>query len=89
LGELAAIAHALRTLLVLKLYRITLLTSNKAATLALRSPRQQSGQDYICEIYKLIRRLQRNRNKTTICWIPTSKDNKLLGLAKEQARVVF
>jgi hypothetical protein len=56
-GELAAMAHALRTLLVLKLYRITLLTSNKAAALALRSPRQQSGQEYIYKIYKLIRRL--------------------------------
>lgn len=32
-GELAAMAHALRTLPVLKQYRITLLTSNKAAAL--------------------------------------------------------
>jgi hypothetical protein len=85
-GELAAMAHALRTLPVLKLYRITLLTSNKAAALSLRSPRQQSGQEYICEIYKLIRRLQRNGNRITIHWISTSEDNKLLGLAKEQAR---
>jgi hypothetical protein len=34
-GELAAIAHALKTLPVLKLYRITLLTSNKAAAFTL------------------------------------------------------
>ncbi|GMG13001.1 unnamed protein product [Aspergillus oryzae] len=85
-GELAAMAHALRMLPVLKLYRITLLTSNKAAALALRSPRQQSGQEYVCQIYKLIRRLQKNGNRINIRWVPTSEDNKLLGLAKEQAR---
>ena len=34
-GELAAMAHTLKTLPVLKSYRITLLTSNKAATLTL------------------------------------------------------
>jgi hypothetical protein len=39
LGELAAIAHALKTLPALKLYRITLLTSNKAAALTLGNPR--------------------------------------------------
>lgn len=79
-------AHALRMLPVLKLYRITLLTSNKAAALALRSPRQQSDQEYVCQIYKLIRRLQKNGNRINIRWVPTSEDNKLLGLAKEQAR---
>lgn len=41
--ELVAIAHTLRTLPVTKLYRITLLTSNKTAALTLRNPRQQSG----------------------------------------------
>ena len=81
--------YILRTLPVLKLYRITLLTNNKTAALLLRSPRQQSGQEYICEIYKLIRRLQKNRNRITICWIPINENNKLLDLAKEQARTAF
>jgi hypothetical protein len=85
-GELAAIAHALSTLPGLKRYRITLLTSNKAAALTLRNPRQQSGQEHVCQIYKLIRRLRRNGNRITILWVPTSEDNKLLSLAKEQAR---
>ena len=58
-GELAAMAHTLKTLSVLKSYRITLLTSNKAATLTLGNPQQQSGQEHICLIYKLIRRLQK------------------------------
>ena len=31
-------------------------------------------------------RLRRNGNQFNIRWIPTSEDNKLLGLAKEQAR---
>jgi hypothetical protein len=39
-GEFAAMANALGTLPVLKQYRITLLTSNKAAALTLRNPRQ-------------------------------------------------
>lgn len=42
-AELAAMAHVLSTVPGLKDYRITLLTSNKAAVLTLRNPRQQSG----------------------------------------------
>jgi hypothetical protein len=33
-----------------------------------------------------MRRLQRNGNRVSVRWIPTSEDNNLLGLAKEQAR---
>ena len=79
-------AHALNTLLGLKQYRITLLTSNKAVALTLKHPQQQSGQEHICQIYKLIRRLQRHRNQIDILWVPASRDHQLLGLAKEQAR---
>jgi hypothetical protein len=39
-------------------------------------------------MYKLINRLQRKGNYIKILWIPASKDNTLLGLAKEQARAV-
>ncbi|KAI9037168.1 uncharacterized protein KD926_000741 [Aspergillus affinis] len=85
-GELAAMAHALDTLRGLKQYRITLLTSNKAAALTLRNPRQWSGQEHICQIYKLIKRLRRHGNEISIRWVPSSEDNQLLGLAKEQAR---
>ncbi|CEJ62705.1 Putative Reverse transcriptase [Penicillium brasilianum] len=70
----------------LKDYRITLLTSNKAAALTMRNPRQQSGQEFVCQSYKLMKRLRRNGNHVNILWVPTSADNKLLGLAKEQAR---
>jgi hypothetical protein len=79
-------AHTLNMLVGLKDYRIMLLTSNKAAALTIRNPRQQSGQEFVCQTYKLVRRLRRNGNHINILWVPTSKDNKLLGLAKEQAR---
>jgi ribonuclease HI len=85
-AELAAMAHTLNMLVGLKDYRIMLLTSNKAAALTIRNPRQQSGQEFVCQTYKLVRRLRRNGNHINILWVPTSKDNKLLGLAKEQAR---
>ena len=85
-AELAAMAHVLSTVPGLKDYRITLLTSNKAAVLTLRNPRQQSGQEFVCRIYKLIKRLQRNRNHVQFRWVSASEDNKLLGLAKVQAR---
>ena len=87
-GELAAMAHALSILPGLKLYRIILLTSNKAAALTLKNPRQQSGQEHICQIYKSIKRLQRRGNQISILWVPKSEDNELLGQAKEQARAV-
>jgi ribonuclease HI len=78
--------HALSTLPGLKQHRITLLTSNKAVALALKNPRQQSSQEHICQIYKLMNRLRRNENRISILWVPASEDNKLLSLAKEQAR---
>ncbi|KAJ5215329.1 uncharacterized protein N7498_001736 [Penicillium cinerascens] len=50
------------------------------------NPQQQSGQGFVSRMYKFIRRLHRNGNYLNVLWIPTSEDNKLLGLAKEQAR---
>ncbi|KAJ6020347.1 hypothetical protein N7522_000422 [Penicillium canescens] len=85
-AELAAMAHALNMVVGLKDYRITLLTSNKAAALTLRNPRQQSGQEFVSQLYKSMRKLRRNGNQINIRWISTSEDNKLRGLAKEQAR---
>ncbi|OQE68825.1 hypothetical protein PENNAL_c0145G02034 [Penicillium nalgiovense] len=79
-------AHTLKTLVGLKDFRITLITSNKAAALTLKNPRQQSGQEFVCQIYKLMTRLQKNGNRVSVRWIPTSEDNNLLRLAKEQAR---
>ena len=85
-AELAAMAHALNMVAGLKDHRITLLTSNKAAALTLRNHRQQSGQEFFCKLYKFIRKLRRNGNQVNVRWIPTSEDNKMRGLAKEQAR---
>jgi hypothetical protein len=85
-AELAAIAHMLNRLVGLKGFRLSVLTSNKAAALMIWNPRQQSGQEFVCQTYKLINRLWRKGNHIKTLWIPASKDNKLLGLAKEQAR---
>jgi ribonuclease HI len=85
-AELAAMVHTLKTLVGLKDFRITLTTSNKAVALTLKSPRQQSGQEFVCQIYKLLRRLQKNGNRISVLWIPRKEDNNLLGLAQEQAR---
>ena len=84
--ELAAIAHMLKIVVGIKDYKITLLTSNKAAAFTLRNPRRQSGQEFVCQMYKLMSRMRRNGNSIKFHWIPTTEDNKLLGLAKEQAR---
>ena len=81
--ELAAIAHILKMIVGIKDYRTTLLTSNKTAVLTLRNPRRQSSQEFVYQIYKLIRRLRKNRNRIEFYWIPTTEDNKLLDLAKE------
>ncbi|KAI2955871.1 hypothetical protein CBS147352_10985 [Aspergillus niger] len=85
-AELAAIAHILDGLVGLEGFRLRLLTSNKAAALTMRNPRQQSGQEFVCQTYKLMNRLRRKGNYIKILWVPASEDNKLLGLAKEQAR---
>lgn len=79
-------AHILKILLELKDFRIILITNNKAAALTLKNSRQQSGQEFVCEIYKLMRRLQRNGNQISVQWIPKNKNNNLLDLAKEQTR---
>ncbi|KAI1829039.1 hypothetical protein DTO027I6_10118 [Penicillium roqueforti] len=85
-AELAAMAHVLKIVVKIKDYKITLLTSNKAAAFTLRNPRRQSGQEFVCQMYKLMSRMRRNGNSIKFHWIPTTEDNKLLGLAKEQAR---
>ena len=74
-GELAAMAYVMNTLRGLKRCRATMLTSNKAAELTLKNPRQQSGQEHICQIYKLIRRLRGHDIEIRIRWVPRSENN--------------
>ncbi|KAJ6436906.1 reverse transcriptase [Purpureocillium lavendulum] len=85
-GELAAMACALRRLPELRYRSIALLTSNKAAVLTLRNPRQQSGQEYVGCIYDSIEALKRKGNMVAVLWIPASAENRLLQSAKAQAR---
>ncbi|KAJ6436634.1 reverse transcriptase [Purpureocillium lavendulum] len=85
-GELAAMACALRRLPELRYRSVALLTSNKAAALTLRNPRQQSGQEYVGCIYDSVDALRRNGNMVVVLWIPASAENNLLQNAKAQAR---
>ena len=85
-GELAAMACALRRLPELRYRSIAVLTSNKAAALALRNPRQQSGQEYAGCIYDSIEALNSNGNMVAVLWIPASVEHRLLQTAKAQAR---
>jgi hypothetical protein len=85
-GELAAMANALNTLPKLRFRRIVLITRNKAAVLTLRKPRQQSGQEHISGIYRSVRALKRDGNTITILWLPSSEENELMKLAKENAK---
>jgi hypothetical protein len=86
-GELAAMAYALRrTLPKLKYRSVALITSNKAAALRLKQPRQQSEQEYIRCIYDLIEDLREDANIVRVLWLPSSDENELLKLAKAEAR---
>lgn len=86
-GELAAMAYLLRrTLSGMRGQAIVLLTSNRAAALSVRNPRQQSGQEFICCIYESLNSLQARENTVTMQWSPSSEENELLQEAKREAR---
>ena len=85
-GELAAMAHALNQLPHLRYCDVTLITRNKAAVLTLRNPRQQSGQEHVCSVYRSIRKLRREGNTMTVVWLPTGEDDQLWTRAKETAK---
>ncbi|EAQ90175.1 hypothetical protein CHGG_06794 [Chaetomium globosum CBS 148.51] len=84
--ELAAIERALGTLPTFRSSRIELSTRNKAAVLAIRHARRQSGQRHICQIYQSIRELRRNGNTVSIRWFPAREENKLWEIAKGNAK---
>lgn len=79
-------SNALSLLLQAGHHDIEVLTSNKAAMLALKRPRQQSGQGCIRHIYDSIKALGRTGTVTTILWCPSRSEDELLRLAKENAR---
>ena len=85
-GELIAMGDALDTLPKLRFRSIMLTTRNRAAVLALRNPRQQSGQEYISRIYEAVRTLKRYGNTITVVWLPSGEEDELLKHAKEKAK---
>jgi hypothetical protein len=87
--ELAAIADMLHSLPKLRYRSILLVTRNRAAVLALKKPRQQSGQQHIYRAYQAIADLKREGNNVTIAWFPTSKGNRLIDRAKKEAKTTI
>ena len=79
-------ASALSSLPKLRYRNIVLLTRNKGAALALRQPRQQSGQEQLRRIYHSIKELRRKGNTMITIWLPSSEENELLKLAKQKAK---
>lgn len=88
-GELAAIAYALRRALSESWdQRVVVLTSNRAAALAIHQPRQQSGQVLIRSIYDSADTLRARGNILLLRWTPASEENELLQKAKQQAKAM-
>ena len=62
-----------------------MLTSNKAALLTFRDPRQQSGQAFVRCAYDSIEALKESGNFIAILWHSVVHENELLRTAKEEA----
>jgi phage-related protein len=87
-AEIIAVATALRDLLALpsKNRVITVLSSNLSLLQVINSPRQQSGQSYICQVYDLIHRLEETGNLVFPIWTPADEQVTLREKAKFMAR---
>ena len=79
-------AQALRHLPEFSYCRVAVLTSNKAALLTFRHPRQESGQAFVRCAYDSIEALEESRNFSAILWHPVGDENELLRIGKEEAR---
>jgi ribonuclease HI len=85
-GELAAVGQALISLREIRYRKIIFATRNKAAVLALKHPRQQSGQQYISQAYDAISTLRKAGNTISVVWIPAGTQNELWNIAKAKAK---
>ncbi|KAK4071317.1 hypothetical protein Purlil1_13460 [Purpureocillium lilacinum] len=91
-AELAAIEAALRNVPPGLVSRdVTVVTSNRSAAIAIRRPRQQSGQCTIRQIYDRAKRLQKNGCCVRLMWLPakderSSSTTLRLALARERPR---
>jgi hypothetical protein len=87
-AEIIAVATALRNLSALPLKNrvITVLSSNLLLLQVIKSPKQQSGQSYICQIYKSTHRLHETGNQVFAIWTPESEQIALNAKAKAMAR---
>ena len=86
-AELIAIATALRCMpTTIRGRRISVLTSNLSALLAIHQPGQQSGQSNIRQIYEAVRELEEKGNVIQGIWLPAGTDIDLKRRAKIAAR---
>ncbi|KAK1509295.1 hypothetical protein CABS01_16854 [Colletotrichum abscissum] len=86
-AELAALAEAVKALPQRLDYRaIHVFTRNKAAVLAIRKPRQQSGQREIRQLYAGVQDLRRKGNRVTLFWLPSATESDLSKAAKAAAK---
>jgi hypothetical protein len=87
-AELTAISTALQNLATLPLRGriITILSSNLAALQAINSPKQQSGQSFIQQIYKATGKLKADGNQVFIMWTPSQEKVTLRAKAKALAK---
>jgi hypothetical protein len=87
-AELVAISAALRNLATLSIRNrvIVILSSNLSALQAISKPRQQSGQFYICQIYRSTNTLQVTGNRVFAIWTPANNEMALRAQAKAMAR---
>jgi hypothetical protein len=87
-AEIIAVTTALRNLSALPLKNrvITILSSNLSLLQVINSPKQQSGQSYICQIYESTHRLQKTGNQVFAIWTPANNQITLQGKAKVMAR---
>ena len=86
--EIIAVATALRNLSDLPLQNrvITVLSSNLSLLQVINSPKQQSGQSYISQIYASAHRLQETGNQVFAIWTPANEQITLQEKAKAMAR---
>jgi hypothetical protein len=87
-AEFIAVAITLQNLasLPLKNRVIVILSSNLSLLQAINSPRQQSAQSYLCQIYKSTYKLKKTGNQVVAIWAPANEQIFLRENAKATAR---
>jgi hypothetical protein len=88
IGELTAISIATRTLARQAQHRTILIVScNQSALQAIKSPKHQSGQHILQEIYQAISKLRTHGNQISAIWTSSQEEMALKTRAKTAAKL--